>query len=583
MTIFSSNKVFFIKTLIFALLAVVFSLSGCLSPWQGDLAKIVISFDGANRVVDYNADDITTHKKLEHEVVLTNETETLNFNFKGNTTFEAYVAPGNWNVSVYSYLDDTIYASGSKDVILKSGKDNKETITMRQAYYSNVPGSTLAAKLNWLKDNAVDRGEYTITVNSNESVDPGNWLGYNGKKVTITMTGGSVSLKNVNKEEFMFNIDSSVTLILRNITLTGSNNNKSPLVCVNGTLKMYAGAIATGNTRTGGSDTGGSGVIVSEGGYFLLDGGTISNNSSSNGGGGVNIWRGTFEMKNGSITNNKTTFGGGGVSIGENGIFNMSGGTISGNIATDYEGYSRGGGVYVQYKGTFNMSGGTISGISPTSETITYSASEGGGVSVEGNFILSGNGKIDGNYAWYGGGVYVNGPKGNFIMNGGTIFNNTVSGYENGSDGGGVCVNYYEGNGTFTMNAGTISGNNSVKGGGVSVHGGCYFTMTDGTITNNTASDIIDQDSGVGGGVYISNWDPGPGTFIKSGGTITGYDSKTNTGNVVRNSSNGVKNNTGHAVYASSDSANPAKRRENTAGVNNPIDTTKNGPSGGWE
>jgi hypothetical protein len=61
--------------------------------------------------------------------------------------------------------------------------------------------------------------------------------------------------------------------------------------------------------------------------------------------------------------------------------------------------------------------------------------------------------------------------------------------------------------GTFTMNAGEVSGNSSTNtGGGVVVHG--TFTMNNGKISENSA--------GVGGGVYVN------GTFVMNGGEISG-------------------------------------------------------------
>jgi hypothetical protein len=550
--IMALNKNSSIKLSILTAFFIVMSLSGCLSNWQGDLAKIVISFDGAERVVDNNANDTA---RLEHEVVLTNETETLNFNFKGNTIFEVYVAPGNWNVSVYSYLDGTIYASGSKDVILKSGKDNKEIITMHRA--------NLAAKLDWLKDNAVDGGEYTVKVNSNEIIGSGNWLGYDDKKVTITMTGGgAVSLNDVD-HDYLFNIGKNVTLILENITITiksGLPTNHSPLVNVgvNGTLIMNDNSIITGNVSDGTRRPqrdyyyGGSGVFVGERGHFIMNGGTISNNKATErdvGGGGVFIWRGTFEMKGGTITNNKAGYGGGvcvsergeftmtkgdilnnsnildpttngpggGVYVGQEGKFSMKNGTISGNTANG------GGGVFVD-RGTFEIEGGTITG---------NKADYGGGVGVggKGTFTMKATGKIDNNTAIYcGGGVDVS--EGTFYMNGGDISNNKLS-EGDGWTGGGVFVG---GDGTFYMSGGKINNNEAIDhGGGVCVNGGT-FTMNGGTISGNKAKSS-------GGGVFLHI----NGIFTKTGGTIYGYPSSNN------NNSNKVQDdssmpNKGHAV-----------------------------------
>ncbi|MDR0302921.1 MAG: virulence RhuM family protein [Treponema sp.] len=104
------NKIFSVKiSLLF--MFIVLLLSGCFSDWQGDFAKIVISFSGGGRAALglYNPADTETHSRLEHEITLTRKTETLVFNNKGTKTFEAYAAPGEWTIWVYSWLDDDIY------------------------------------------------------------------------------------------------------------------------------------------------------------------------------------------------------------------------------------------------------------------------------------------------------------------------------------------------------------------------------------------------------------------------------------------------------------------------------------------
>ena len=124
---------------------------------------------------------------------------------------------------------------------------------------------------------------------------------------------------------------------------------------------------------------------------------------------------------------------------------------------------------------------------------ITHASEKNGsGVKIENNgtFTMNG-GTISGNNTTdYDGGVRNDGT---FTMNGGTITGN------NADHGGGV-INY----GTFTMTEGTISGNNADYGGGVENDG--TFTMEGGTISGNNAS--------YGGGV--ENY----GTFKMEGGTI---------------------------------------------------------------
>ena len=87
--------------------------------------------------------------------------------------------------------------------------------------------------------------------------------------------------------------------------------------------------------------------------------------------------------------------------------------------------------------------------------------------------------------------ISING--GIFIMNGGSIRDNTTSDL-----GGGVYIE----DGIFTMNNGTISGNTANRGGGVFVENGT-FSMNNGIISGNNA---------FGSGVYVRN-----GKFFKSG------------------------------------------------------------------
>ena len=126
-----------------------------------------------------------------------------------------------------------------------------------------------------------------------------------------------------------------------------------------------------------------------------------------------------------------------------------------------------------------------------------------------GTFIMYG-GAISGNNCVYGdgGGVYVYGT---FTMYGGTIKENKSTS-ANGS--GGVDANCR----TFAMYGGTITGNEAVNGwgGGISLnmgysHSGVKAIISGGAITNNKAADM-------GGGVHIAN-----GTLTLSGNTtITG-------------------------------------------------------------
>ena len=232
-----------------------------------------------------------------------------------------------------------------------------------------------------------------------------------------------------------------------------------------------------------------------------------------------------------------------------NGTFRMSGGTISGNTSNNYST----GGVHVN-SGTFTLSGGTISG--NTGDLC-------GGVTVVNNstFTMS-SGTVSGNT---GGGVVVGGST--FTMRGGNISGNT------GIDVGGVMITIgydsalgYNRAANFTMSDGTISENTVAGslvfdgGGGVYVYENCTFTMSGGVISGNIVTGLG------GGGVYVFR----NGIFNKSGGGII-Y------GNDAASANRNTASSGGHAVYWSS---SPNRFRNTTLNTNNNISTSNT--SVGW-
>ena len=185
----------------------------------------------------------------------------------------------------------------------------------------------------------------------------------------------------------------------------------SVLSVANGaTLKLTDTSEAKTGSVTGADE--GSGVYVSRGGTFILEGGTISGNKAKVGGGVYS--RGTFEMTGGTISGNGANQSGGVHSVG---TFEMTGGTISGNEAE-----TQAGGVFVDAGGTFTMSGGLI-----TQNTAGFS----GGVAVaSGTFTMSG-GSITQNTADNGaGGVFVN-EGGTFRISGAPVITGNTSGTGN--------------------------------------------------------------------------------------------------------------------------------------------------------
>ncbi len=151
---------------------------------------------------------------------------------------------------------------------------------------------------------------------------------------------------------------------------------------------------------------------------------------------------------------------------------------------------------------SFTLSGGTLKG--------NGKVGSGGVVLVDkGTFTMSG-GNITGGSAQYGGGVYVTDT---FNFNGGTISDNEAMRGTDSSNsyyGGGI---YVKKGATCTMTNGTISSNSAYYAGGV--YNGGTFIMSGGTISGNNSEYY---------GFYNS------GTFEMTGGTIMGNNSNDGTG-----------------------------------------------------
>ena len=193
-------------------------------------------------------------------------------------------------------------------------------------------------------------------------------------------------------------------------------------------------------------------------------------------------------MENGStVTGGNVSANGGAVYV-DSGTFTMNGGKIS-----DGNAILGGNGVFVNI-GDFVMNGGEITECGKGSQpgngaVMIYKSASGDGA---GRFVMK-SGKIYGNSAEQGAGVFVNG--GIFEMSGGSISENTAT----GPTGSGGAVYVY--NGSFDMSGNAAINNNqsSMDAGGVFVGGIGTFTVS-GTpiITGNTVN-------GTTNNVYLSD------------------------------------------------------------------------------
>lgn len=169
-------------------------------------------------------------------------------------------------------------------------------------------------------------------------------------------------------------------------------------------------------------------------------------------------------------------------------------------------------GYVIQVQGSLTVQGtGTITG---GNNSNAYSTNGGGAVFVNanGSFTLN-SGTLSGNNAVRGGAVYV-ARDGSFVMNGGTITGNSAK------NGGGVSLTYGS---SFTMSDGSITANTAEFGGGVEMDEG-VFAFSGGSITDNTATST-------GGGIYFYAAD-NRDLLRLTGGSITGNEAALNGGGV---------------------------------------------------
>lgn len=245
------------------------------------------------------------------------------------------------------------------------------------------------------------------------------------------------------------------------------NGSSAELILENGTIQNHKirGALSAS-------------IRVTEGASFTMNGGTIQNNiantSSSDSSSPAVLLLGasTFTMNGGSICNNSGQCGTAvyltASSNAAKARFTMNGGSLSNNESRSYTPNSTPtGAVFVKYSAEFVLNDGTITG------NCAHDGA-GGGVAVMDELPTEEHGTA-------------------FTMNGGTISNNTASGYR--CSGGGIysCSNY------VSLLGGRIENNSAYDGGGVYSEGNTdiYTTLhiQNALITGNTA----DQ----GGGLWF--------------------------------------------------------------------------------
>ncbi len=213
----------------------------------------------------------------------------------------------------------------------------------------------------------------------------------------------------------------------------------------------------------------GAGVTVN------IDGMTIANGKITGNGGGINVGAGsTLNLSNSTVSGNSANSGGG--------IYNKGTATITNTTISDNTTSANGGAIFNNSGGTVNLTNSVIS---------NNSSFNGGGINNNNSTISITDSTISGNRSYSGG-------TGAGLINSGTatVTNSTISSNSASNLGGGI-RNLQ----TLTLINSTISGNSGNASGGGIYNDSGVATITNSTITNNTA-DGDNNDTGNGGGIF---------------------------------------------------------------------------------
>ena len=332
-----------------------------------------------------------------------------------------------------------------------------------------------------VKSQADQRGRLTLADSSKAATGRLEMTGVNDNAIFVTdgeltMTGGTIT--NSYSGEIDFLKMTGIGILRGKASMTGGRIEKQKQmgvwVCAS-TFTMGGNAVISGcGTAADMTSSVGGGVLVNDNYVPYWQGSTERT-----------IIPSYFTLEGGARIENCAAKYGGGVSVGDNCLFTMTGGSITGCTA-----YMEGGGVVTEgygpgstsedIKPVFIMSGGSISDCKAGD---THGGT-GGGVSVGGRIAGATGFSM-------------------FEMTGGTIIRCKAA------VGGGVNI---QGSSSFTMTNGSITDCESLLGGGVvlrqasDVIAPTMFTMTDGSITGCKAVyNEDDSNSARGGGVYMGS------------------------------------------------------------------------------
>jgi len=347
---------------------IIFAVTSCFNPWDGEEGIITINFYDYARASFVDKSEIGN---FNHEVTLWNSRNELidTKTFTGSRgTFN--IKPGTYKLTVKALgakennvSRDDLRAYGIKTgVEVKPGQNKSETVEMISAagvsdwdellnaidnimslydlnegrdFYILIQESFAAEMLSieeggefYYREAAIEHGKITLIAEKNITIHRAEdhfWSSFfsvTGGELTLGLEGmpGTITIDGMNIERTtspLIKVSGGKLTMNNGVTL---KNNISP--------QEGGGAVSVTINEEYNWETGD--WIVKSIGTFNMYGGTISGNKANEGGGVAVIWGGTFNMYGGTISQNKAHYTGGGVYV-YYGNFSKTGGTIYGD------------------------------------------------------------------------------------------------------------------------------------------------------------------------------------------------------------------------------------------------------------
>ena len=294
-----------------------------------------------------------------------------------------------------------------------------------------------------------------------------------GKQVTLTGSG-----KISGNGSPLFTVEEGGALTLSGPTFTNAQ------FSVAGDMSLVSGAIrdtavtgpvifVNGGTLTIGGDAEFSGNNVSDESGELLPAGVEKEKYSP-----ITAYNGTVRVEGGTLSDNHGLRYGGAIGLwardGGQPTFDMSGGTLTGNVVSHPKYNGRGGAVYGEGV-SVNITGGAVK--ENTTEIGAGLAFINSDLSLSGGVVVQGN--DNGDYKGVGGGLY---------QDGGTLNISGATFTENVSTGSGGAI-YTEGDAKVDIAGAEITSNSAARsGGGVAFNGTTKTVIHAAVLSDNTSN-----------------------------------------------------------------------------------------------